>query len=189
MALVHRSLQAIVSRSPKAIAISFGRLIGSLLAITIPVAVSSVSASSQEAATDGHPIAADYLSVTVLLDERGIEKGLTGTHIVQTRMAPRSAPGHLQIAVGCVPCFNVFLSFAIADGRLFAMNWQTEGRLDRYTALVNGKPVPIEPMNRLMGRDWVDAYDGIDQVPGCARYLAQGKDLNAVLKRGMCLWK
>jgi hypothetical protein len=166
-------------------AIRFGRPIGWLVAIAIPVALSMASAYSQEAATDGDAVTS--LSVTVLPDARTIEKGLTGTHSIETRTAPRSAPGHTQIAVGCVPCFNVFLSFAIAEGRLFAMNWQTEGRLDRYTALLNGQSVPIEPMNRLMGRDWVDAFNGIDQVPGCARYLAQGKKLDAALKRGICL--
>jgi hypothetical protein len=185
MALVHRSLQATLSRGAKAI--RFGRTMGRVVAIAIPVALSTVGAFSQETATDGEAVTS--LSVTVLPDARTIEKGLTGTHSIETRMAPRSAPGHTQITVGCVPCFSVFLSFAIAEGRLFAMNWQTEGRLDRYTALLNGRSVPIEPMNRLMGRDWVDAFNGIDQVPGCARYLAQGKELDAALRRGICLSK
>ncbi len=89
--------------------------------------------------------------------------------------------------VGCVPCFNIFLSFALTNGHLYAMNWQTESRRDRYIAVVNGQVVPIEAYNGLRGRDWVDAFSGVDQVPGCARDLARGKDLNAVLRRGVCV--
>ena len=131
--------------------------------------------------------AAHRVAVTVAPDAGGIEKGLTGTHVFQTRVAARSKIGESQIDVGCVPCFNIFLSFAFANGRLYAMNWQTDSRRERYRAMVNGREVPIEAMKGLRGRDRLDAFGEVDRVPGCARDLAKGKDLDAVVRRGICV--
>lgn len=158
-----------------------------LVAIVLSAAMVAEAAFAQVAPTASGLAVAEQVTVTVSPDAGGIEKGLTGTHMFQTRVAARSKTGQSQIDVGCVPCFNIFLSFAFAKGRLYAMNWQTDSRRERYRALVNGREVPIEAMNGLRGRDWLDAFGEIDRVPGCARELAKGKDLDAVLRRGVCV--
>ena len=125
-----------------------------LVAIVLLSALTAGTAFSQVAATASDPAAENaenQVTVTVSPDAGSIEKGLTGTHIFQTRAAVRSKSGQLQIEVGCVPCFNIFLSFAFANGRLYAMNWQTDSRRERYRAAVNGHSVPIEAMNGLEG--------------------------------------
>ncbi len=127
------------------------------------------------------------ITVTVALDAAGVEKGLTGTHVLQMRSVARSKAGEVQMSVGCVPCFNIFLSFAFTNGRLYAMNWQTDSRRGRYHAVVDGKTVAIEVMNGLRARDWLDAFGGVDQLSGCSRSLAKGKDLEAVVRRGICI--
>jgi hypothetical protein len=164
-----------------------GTPIRCLVAIALAGPLTSDAAFSQVAPAANVVAVADRVSVTVSPDAGNIEKGLTGTHSFQIRAAVRSKTGQSQIEVGCVPCFNIFLSFALANGRLYAMNWQTDSRRDRYRAAVNGQAVTIEAMNGLRGRDWLDAFGEIDRVPGCARDLAKGKDLDAVLKRGVCL--
>jgi hypothetical protein len=128
-------------------------------------------------------------AITVIVDQDpgGIEKGLTGPHVLKMSVAARSKPGQDEITVGCVPCFSVFLSFAFARGRLYAMNGQTDNRRDRYIALVNGQPLTVEAMSGLRGRDWLDAFRAVDLVPGCARELARGKDMDTVARRGTCI--
>jgi hypothetical protein len=136
------------------------------------------------AADPGIPTA---ITVIVGQDPSGIEKGLTGPHVLKMSVAARSKTGEEEITVGCVPCFSVFLSFAFARGRLYAMNGQTDNRRDRYVALVNGQPSAVEAMSGLRGRDWLDAFRAVDLVPGCARELARGKDIDAVARRGTCI--
>ena len=136
------------------------------------------------AADSGLPIA---ITVIVRPDAAGIEKGLTGPHVLNMSVAARSKAGEEEMIVGCVPCFSVFLSFAFAKGRLYAMNGQTDSRRDRYSALVNGQTLRVEAMNGLRGRDWLDAFRAVDLVPGCARDLARGKDIDAVARRGTCI--
>lgn len=126
---------------------------------------------------------ADAITVLVAPDAGGIEKGLTGTHILRTRAAERSKSGDAAMTVGCVPCFNVYLSFALMHGRLYAMKPQTDNRRLRYRAFVNGSEVPIEAMNGLRGRDWIDAFGGVDHVPGCAPILAGGQWLDPLTTR------
>jgi hypothetical protein len=126
---------------------------------------------------------ADSITVLVAPDPGGIEKGLTGTHILRTRAAERSKSGDAAMTVGCVPCFNVYLSFALMHGRLYAMKPQTDNRRPRYRAFVNGSEVPIEAMNGLRGRDWIDAFGGVDHVPGCAPILAGGQWLDPLTTR------
>jgi hypothetical protein len=63
------------------------------------------------------------------------------------------------------------------------MKPQTENRRPRYRAFVNGSEVPIEAMNGLRGRDWIDAFGGVDQVPGCAPILAGGQWLDPLVRR------
>jgi hypothetical protein len=134
--------------------------------------------------------AAEEITVMVEPDAGGIEKGLTGTHIVRTQVTERSKVGGASMTVGCVPCFNIYLSFALVDGRLYAMKPQTDNRRLRYRAFVNGSEIPIEAMNGLRGRDWVDAYGGVDRVRGCAQIVARGEDLDLLAKRdGICLSK
>ena len=127
--------------------------------------------------------AADQITVTVAPDAGGLEKGLTGIHILQTQSAGRSKPGDAVMTVGCVPCFNVYLSFALVRGRLYAMKPQTDNRRLRYRAFVNGSEVPIEAMNGLRGRDWIDAFGGVDHVPGCAQIVAAGQYLDPLATR------
>ena len=129
----------------------------------------------------------DSVTVTVGPDAGGVEKGLTGSHVLQMRPAARSKAGEGQMTVGCVPCFSIFLSFAFANGRLYALNWQTDSRRERYQVVIDGRTLAVEAMNGLRGRDWLDAFGGIDQLPGCRRMLAKGKDLDAVVKRGTCI--
>jgi len=116
---------------------------------------------------------ADSITVLVAPDPGGIEKGLTGTHILRTRAAERSKSDDAAMTVGCVPCFNVYLSFAFMHGRLYAMKPQTDNRRPRYRAFVNG----------LRGRDWIDAFGGVDHVPGCAPILAGGQWLDPLTTR------
>ena len=160
-----------------------------LVASVLLSALTTGTAFSQVAAAASDPAAEDQVTVTVSPDARGIEKGLTGTHVVQTRAAVRSKSGQIQMEVGCVPCFNIFLSFAFANGRLYAMNWQTDSRRERYRAAVNGHSVPIEAMNGLRGRDWLDAFEEVDRVLGCGRDLAKEKDRDAALRQGICVSK
>ena len=127
------------------------------------------------------------IAVTVRPDPSGIENGLTGLHMLRTRSADRSKSGEPQMMVGCVPCFSVFLSFALSEGRLYAMNGQTDSRRNRYSALVNGQTVTVEAMSALRGRDWLDAFREVDRVPGCARDIARGKDIDVVARRGTCI--
>lgn len=67
------------------------------------------------------------------------------------------------------------------------MNWQTDSRRDRYRATVNGREVPIGAMDGLRGRDWLDAFGEVERVPGCGLDLAKGKNLDDVLRRGVCV--
>lgn len=136
------------------------------------------------AADAGLPVA---IEVTVRPDPGGIEKGLTGPHVLKMSVAARSKAGEEEMTVGCVPCFNVLLSFAFVGGRLYAMNGQTDSRRERYSAVVNGHPLRVEAMNGLRGRDWLDAFRAVDLVPGCARNLARGKDIDAIARRGTCM--
>jgi hypothetical protein len=122
----------------------------------------------------------DQITVTVAPDAGNIERGLTGTHTLQTRPAQRSKLGDTAMTVGCAPCFNVYLSFAFFRGRLYAMKPQTDNRRLRYRAFVNGSEVPIEAMNGLRGRDWIDAFGGVDRVPGCAPVVAAGQFLDPI---------
>jgi hypothetical protein len=126
---------------------------------------------------------ADEITVLVAPDPAGIEKGLTGTHILQTRAAQRSRLGDAVMMVGCVPCFNIYLSFALMHGRLYAMKPQTDSRRIRYRAFVNGSEIPIEAMNGLRGRDWIDAFGGVDHVPGCAPILFGGQYIDPLTRR------
>jgi hypothetical protein len=87
------------------------------------------------------------------------------------------------MTVGCAPCFNVYLSFALLRGRLYAMKPQTDNRRLRYRAFVNGSEVPIEAMNGLRGRDWIDAFGGVDRVPGCAPVAIAGQYLDPLAAR------
>ena len=160
---------------------------GSPIALALSVVAAACIVFLQAAATAGGPIDAVQVMVAVSPDAAGLEKGMAGTHVMQMQAAARSKAGQDDMAVGCVPCFSVFLSFAFQNGRLYAINGQTDSRRDRYRAEVNGQSVPIEGMNGLRGRDWLDAFGGIDQVPGCARDLAKKKDLDAVLKLGVCV--
>jgi hypothetical protein len=122
--------------------------------------------------------ASDQITVTVAPDAAGAERGLIGTHSLQTQPAERSKLGDTAMTVGCAPCFNVYLSFALIRGRLYAMKPQTDNRRLRYRAFVNGSEVPIEAMNGLRGRDWIDAFGGVDRVPGCAPIVAAGQYLD-----------
>jgi hypothetical protein len=81
------------------------------------------------------------------------------------------------MTVDCVPCF-IYLSFALLHGRPYAMKPQTDDRGLRYRAFVNGSEVPIEAMDGLRGRDWVDAFGAADHVPGRAPILAGGQWLD-----------
>jgi hypothetical protein len=125
----------------------------------------------------------DAITVLVAPDPGGIENGLTGTHTLRTQVAERSKSGDPAMTVGCVPCFNIYLSFALLHGRLYAMKPQTDNRRLRYRAFVNGSEVPIEAMNGLRGRDWIDAFGGVDHVPGCAPILAGGQWIDPLTRR------
>jgi hypothetical protein len=131
-------------------------------------------------------VIADRIVVRVEPDTDGVEKGLTGTHVLRTQSAQRSGANLVEMTVGCVPCFGVYMSFALSGGRLYAMNWQTDKRRARYRAEVNGKTIEVEAMNALRGRDWVDAFAGVDRVPGCDRDPAKEQQREAALKRGIC---
>jgi hypothetical protein len=141
------------------------------------------SAALSETSTAFADRGADAITVLVAPDPGGIEKGLTGTHILRTRAAERSRSGDAAMTVGCAPCLNVYLSFALMHGRLYAMKPQTDNRRLRYQAFVNGSEVPIEAMNGLRGRDWIDAFGGVDHVPGCAPILAGGQWLDPLTTR------
>lgn len=149
--------------------------------LTAYAALSQVGAGAEAADEDGE------LTIVVSPDAGDIEKGLTGTHVLQMQPAARSKIGQGKMQIGCVPCFSIFLSFAQMDGRLFAMNGHTDNRRERYRAVVGGRTLPVEAMSGLRGRDWLDAFSGVDQVPGCARNLAKGKDLDAVVRRAVCI--
>jgi hypothetical protein len=131
-------------------------------------------------------VVADRIVVSVVPDTDGVEKGLTGTHVVRTQPAERSSENLVEMTVGCVPCFSVYMSFALSGGRLYAMNWQTDKRRARYHAEVNGHAIEVEAMNALRGRDWVDAFAGVGRVPGCARDPAKEQQRETALKRGIC---
>ena len=137
----------------------------------------------------GGSVAAEEIVVTVVPNLDGSEKTLVGTHKLRTQEAARSKQGAPSITVGCVPCFNVFLSFALAEGHLYAMSPATDRRRERYRVVINGRAMPVEPMNGLRGRDWVDAFAGIDHVEGCARVQMRGEGLDAMLSHGICLAK
>jgi hypothetical protein len=124
--------------------------------------------------------ASDQITVTVAPDAGNTDRTLTGTHILRTQPAERSKLGDTAMTVGCAPCFNVYLSFALLRGRLYAMKPQTDNRRYRYRAFVNGSEVPIEAMNGLRGRDWIDAFGGVDRVPGCAPVVAAGQFLDPI---------
>jgi hypothetical protein len=143
--------------------------------IVLVLALVASAAFSETSAALADQSDANAISVLVAPDPGGIEKGLTGTHILRTRVAERSKSGDAAMTVGCVPCLNVYLSFALMHGRLYAMKPQTDNRRVRYRAFVNGGEVPIEAMNGLRGRDWIDAFGGVDHVPGCAPILAGGQ--------------
>jgi hypothetical protein len=117
----------------------------------------------------------DQITVTVAPDAGNTDSILTGTHLLRTQPAERSKLGDIAMTVGCAPCFNVYLSFALFRGRLYAMKPQTDTRRLRYRAFINGSEVPIEAMNGLRGRDWIDAFGGVDRVPGCAPAVAAGQ--------------
>jgi hypothetical protein len=164
-----------------------------LLGMMILILGTSANAGFSQTATTtaiAGTAGADQITVTVAPDAGGVEKGLTGTHIVRTQVTERSKAGDATMTVGCVPCFNVYLSFAFVDGRLYAMKPQTDNRRLRHRAFVNGSEIPIEAMNGLRGRDWVDAYGGVDRIRGCAQIVARGEDLDLLARRdGICLSK
>ena len=120
----------------------------------------------------------DQITVTVAPDAGNIGRELTGTHVLRTQPAERSKLGDTTMTVGCAPCFNVYLSFALFRGRLYAMKPQTDNRRYRYRGFVNGSEVPIEAMNGLRARDWIDVFVGVDRVPGCAPIVASGQFLD-----------
>jgi len=166
-------------------AIQRGHSISFVLALIVALGIST-GAALAEVATLGPQVVADRIVVTVEPDAEGFEKGLTGTHVVRTEAAGRSSPNRVDMTVGYVPCFSIYMSFALSGGRLYAMNWQTDKRRARYRAEVNGQAVAVEAMNGLRGRDWVDAFAGVDRVPGCARDPAKEQEREAALKRGTC---
>jgi hypothetical protein len=145
------------------------------------------AALSPQAAEAVDPGLSASITVTVSPDPDGVETALVGRHVLRVRDALRSKSGEPQMTVGCVPCFSVYLSFALTKGRLYAMNGQTDNRRARYSAQVEGKTVAVEAMSALRGRDWLDAYREVDRVPGCARDVARGKDIDAVARRGSCI--
>jgi hypothetical protein len=145
------------------------KLSGQLFEVALLLGLMSTAAAGTEA---------DQITVTVARDAGGTEKGLTGTYSLRTQPAERSKLGDAAMTVGCAPCFNVYLSFALIRGRLYAMKPQTDNRRLRYRAFVNGSEVPIEAMNSLRGRDWIDAFGGVDRVPGCAPIVVAGQYLD-----------
>lgn len=148
----------------------FGRL-STVALVLVLVLVATAAASS------------DQITVTVGPDAGNTDRALTGTHILRTQPAERSKLGDTAMTVGCAPCFNVYLSFALLRGRLYAMKPQTDNRRYRYRAFVNGREVPIEAMNGLTGRDWIDAFGGVERVPGCAPVVAAGQFLDPLEAR------
>lgn len=168
------------------LAIQRGHSISFFLALIVALGISTGAAFAEVAALGTTQVVADRIVVTVEPDAEGFEKGLTGTHVLRTEAAGRSSPNRVEMTVGCVPCFSVYMSFALSGGRLYAMNWQTDKRRARFRAEVNGQIIAVEPMNGLRGRDWLDAFAGVDRVPGCARDPAKEQEREVALKRGIC---